>query len=156
MKKSIEGVRAWQLAAICASVLMMDHAAVAGTVLQPGPTAYPLYCQGRLHTSGTSTPFKWASKGAAAEAPGAGECAWADRGPRGSEIKSGNANVIKGSLSVCFGDFNNLKEGKYLELLVYKDSQSDDMDLQSVVGYVTPPFSVNSPLPQPPLCTQPK
>jgi hypothetical protein len=66
--------------------------------------AYPVYC----HAGGTmrteildqggsvevDTSFTWASAGAGAQPPAAGECAWADRGPRGDEIKSKNGNFL--------------------------------------------------------------
>ena len=62
------------------AVVCVCHLAVA-------QTSYPLYCQGPLTKSAptppptgpTTTPFIWASTGAGAQAPGAGECAWADR-----------------------------------------------------------------------------
>src|SRR5579863_6531406 len=61
--------------------------------------AYPLYCAGPLTASApsggeTTTPFQWASVGAGAANPAPGQCVWADRGPRGSEILPGGGNVI--------------------------------------------------------------
>src|SRR3974390_3475720 len=61
--------------------------------------AYPLYCQGPLTTGApsggeTTTPFQWASVGAGAANPAPGQCVWADRGPRGSEILPGGGDVI--------------------------------------------------------------
>ncbi len=49
--------------------------------------------------------------------PGPGECAWADRAPSGTEIMSGNSNVISGSLHKVA----NLAAGKYAKIGVYKD-----------------------------------
>jgi subtilase family serine protease len=104
---------------------------------------FPLYCQGPLVTKSGSTPFKWASKGAGAVAPGPGECAWADRGPRGTEIKSGDGNVIAGDL----GEVKSLPAGKFAEIGVFNDPHTHDMDLTQVVGFVTPAFSSKPELP---------
>src|SRR5947209_9344538 len=61
--------------------------------------AYPLYCAGPLATGApsggeTTTPFQWASVGAGTANPAPGQCVWADRAPRGSEILPGGGNVI--------------------------------------------------------------
>jgi subtilase family serine protease len=108
-----------------------------------GVQSYPLYCKGPLVTTGTSTPFKWASQGAGAASPGAGECAWADRGPQGTEIQSGNSNVIEGALK----QVANLPAGKYAEIGVYNDPTGNHMVVTQIVGLVTPPFSANPVLP---------
>jgi len=109
--------------------------------------SYPLYCQGPLKTSTALTPltsYKWASEGAGAKAPGPGECAWADRGPRGIEIKSGDSNEIMGYLN----QFANLPAGKYMEIGVYRDPDfGNDMMVTKIVGFVTPPFSAKPVLP---------
>jgi subtilase family serine protease len=104
---------------------------------------FPLYCQGPLDTKSGSTPFKWASKGAGAAAPGPGECAWADRGPRGTEIKSGDSNLIAGDL----GEVKSLPAGKFAEIGVFNDPHTHDMDLTQVVGFVKAPFSSKPELP---------
>ena len=104
---------------------------------------FPLYCQGPLDTKSGSTPFKWASKGAGAAPPGPGECAWADRGPRGTEIKSGDGNVIAGDL----GEVKSLAAGKFAEIGVFNDPHTHDMDLTQIVGFVKPPFSSKPELP---------
>lgn len=99
--------------------------------IEPTRPSYPLYCHGPLTTSsgGTpTTPFKWASKGAGAAAPGAGECVWADRGPIPIEVKSGG-NAILGFLN----ELANLPAGKYSEIGVYRDPR--------------PPFSAQPVLP---------
>ncbi len=106
-----------------------------------GVQAYPLYCRGPLVTTGDSTPFKWASEGAGAQNPGPGECAWADRAPRGSEIKSGDSNTISGYL----GSFANLPSGEYLEVGVFNNG--DVLVATQVVGNVKPPFSSSPTLP---------
>jgi hypothetical protein len=115
--------------------------------IEPGVPSYPLYCQGPLVTSSAPvplTPFKWSSHSASAASPGPGECAWADRGPGGTEIKSGNSNVIYGYLN----QVANLRAGKYAEIGVYNDaSVGNDMVVTQVVGLVTPPFSSSSTLP---------
>jgi len=111
-----------------------------------GVQPYPLYCQGPLTTSSASPPltsFKWASQGAATASPGPGECAWADRAPRGTEIKSGNSNVISGTL----GQVANLRAGKFAEIGAYDDPTSHDMVVTQVVGVVSPPFSSSYELP---------
>jgi hypothetical protein len=103
-------------------------------------SSFPLYCHGPLKTTGAPgalTEFKWATKGADAQAPGEGECAWADRAPRGSEIKSGDTNTIWGYLN----QLTNLPKGKYGEIEVYRDPNHDnDLVLTQIVGFVSPPF----------------
>ena len=115
--------------------------------IEPRQPSYPLYCQGPLSTSPAPTPltqFKWASQGAGAKSPGPGECAWADRGPRGTEIKAGNTNVISGYLN----QVANLPAGKYMEIGVYRDASADnDMVVTQIVGLVSPPFSSSPTLP---------
>ncbi len=115
--------------------------------MEASQPSYPLYCQGPLKTSTAPTPltqYKWASEGAGARAPDPGECAWADRGPRGTEIKSGDSNEIMGYLN----QLANLPAGKYMEIGVYRDSNYDnDMMVTKIVGFVTPPFSSKPVLP---------
>jgi hypothetical protein len=115
--------------------------------MEPAQPSYPLYCQGPLTTSAglsPSTSYKWASKGAGAAAPGPGECAWADRGPRPIEIKPGNSNNIDGFLN----EIANLPKGKYGEVGVYRDSNfANDMVVTQIVGFVNPPFSGKPALP---------
>jgi subtilase family serine protease len=109
-----------------------------------GVASFPLYCQGPLVTSSGLTPFKWASTGAGTKSPGPGECAWADRAPRGTEIKAGDGNVISGQLS----EVANLKSGEYAEIGVFNDSKDgNDMVVTQVVGLVKPPFSSSPTLP---------
>jgi len=108
-----------------------------------GVQAFPLYCQGPLTTTSGLTPFKWASQGAGAASPGPGECAWADRAPTGTEIKSGDSNVISGTLN----SVANLAAGKFGEIGVYNDPTTHDMIVTQVVGKVTPPFSSKPALP---------
>jgi subtilase family serine protease len=108
--------------------------------------AYPLYCQGPLVTKSGSNPttsFKWASKGAGAASPGPGECAWADRGPRGTEIKAGDSNTIAGDLAAVA----SLPAGKFAAIGVYNDPHTHDMDATQIVGFVKPPFSPTPSLP---------
>src|SRR5262252_6322533 len=81
-----------------ALLLAVDAGAAAAQSPQFVP-AYPFYCAGPLTTGApsggeTTTPFQWASTGAGAANPAPGQCAWADRAPRGSEIQSGGGNVI--------------------------------------------------------------
>lgn len=101
-----------------------------------GIQAYPLYCQGPLSTSSNLTPFKWAAQGAGAASPGPGECAWADRAPAGTEVKSGDTNTISGDLH----QVASLPAGKYAEIGVYNDPTTHDMVVTQIVGLVTPPF----------------
>jgi hypothetical protein len=139
------------LAAVCAGVVGIYQQAAAQTET-PAPPSFPLYCQGPLRTiSGspaltayTLTPFKWSGKGAGAETPGIGECAWADRGPRGTEIRPGDGNVICGAL----GQVADLQAGKYAEIGVYRNASADDcLAVTKVVGFVRPPFSASPVLP---------
>jgi subtilase family serine protease len=103
-----------------------------------GWPSYPLYCQGPLTTTYDATPFIWAGTGAGASPPPPGHCAWADRGPRGTEIKSGNSNVIVGQL----GNLANLPAGKYGWVAVYRAPKSEnDLVVTEVGTFVSPPFS---------------
>jgi hypothetical protein len=112
--------------------------------IEPGQPYYGFYCQGPLKTSPAPTPltpFKWASKGAGAAAPGPGECAWADRAPRGTEIKEGGGNVISGYLN----QQANLPVGTFMELGVYNDPAArNDMVVYKAPKLVTPPFPSTS------------
>jgi hypothetical protein len=117
--------------------------------VEPTQTSYAFYCKGPLSTGPASAPatnFKWASKGAGISPPAAGQCAWADRGPSGAEIKTGNGNTLFGYLN----QFANLPAGKYMKLGVYRDSAlSNDMVVRDRPISVTPPFSTsNAPPPQ--------
>jgi hypothetical protein len=125
--------------------------------------SFPLYCAGPLNTGGNTTPFTWANQGAGAAAPAAGHCAWADRGPEGTEIQAGG-NVIIGiiDITVRSGDtckkerVTKIEEGKWLEIGVFRDvSQSNHLVLTQVVGFVTPvsgKFDSDVKLPPPVLC----
>jgi subtilase family serine protease len=108
-----------------------------------GIQAYPLYCQGPLSTSSNLTPFKWAAQGAGAASPGPGECAWADRAPSGTEVKSGDTNTISGDLH----QVASLPAGKYAEIGVYNDPTTHDMVVTQIVGLITPPLSSKPTLP---------
>ncbi len=82
------------------------------TAAQAQTASFPLYCHGDGHmkteilTNGANaevdTTFTWAAKAAGAHVPERGECAWADRGPRGTEIKANNSNFICDSRSAPF------------------------------------------------------
>jgi tyrosinase len=105
--------------------------------------AYPLYCVGPLTTGTpfggqTTTPFQWASVGAGTANPAPGQCAWADRGPRGSEIQSGGGNVI------CdfSGAMQSVPAGTFVEIGVARDPLVNNcMHLARYIGAVSPPFS---------------
>ena len=96
-------------------------------VAQP---SYPLYCQGPLTTSAptppptgpTTTPFIWASTGAGAQAPGPGQCSWADRAAGGAELVNGNGNVICDNV----GLIASVPAGQYWEIGVYRDQTSNN------------------------------
>jgi hypothetical protein len=111
--------------------------------------AYPLYCQGPLATGSpsggeTTTPFIWASTGAGAANPGPGQCVWADRAARGSEIQPGGGNVI------CdfSGAMHSLPAGTFVEVGVARDPLVNNcMHLARYIGTVTPPFSAVPALP---------
>jgi hypothetical protein len=115
--------------------------------------SFPLYCKGPLHTSPkvlanghSSTHFKWSSQGAGAKSPGRAECAWADRGPRGTEIRKGDGNVIC-DFSDLLG-LGGLSAGKYWEIGVFRDPSHDNcMHATQFVGIVKPPFSPDPVLP---------
>ena len=105
--------------------------------------AYPLYCQGPLTTGApsggeTTTPFQWASVGAGAANPAPGQCVWADRGPRGSEIQSGNSNVICDWSSAM----QSVPARTFVEVGVARDPiVGNCMHLFRYIGTVSPPFS---------------
>jgi Peptidase A4 family len=115
--------------------------------IEPGQPSFPFYCQGPLTQSPAPTPqtrFVWSPTSASAKAPGEGQCAWADRTPRGTEIKSGGGNVISGYLN----QFASLTKGQFVELAVYNDPAADnDMVVTQVIGTVTPPFPASVTLP---------
>src|SRR5258706_12397744 len=84
--------------------------------------AYPLYCQGPLTTGTpvgreTTTPFIWAAIGAGAANPGPGQCVWADRAARGSEIQPGEGNVICDFSSAM----RSVPPGTFVEVGVARD-----------------------------------
>ena len=136
-------VRKMLLMALCVSPA---HLVLAQPTAWSGVSSYPLYCQGPLVTTSGTTPmtaFKWSSQGAGVASPGPGECAWADRGPRGTEIQSDGGNVILGSLN----QVANLPAGQYAEIGVHHDQKSNEMVVTNVVGLVTPPFSSSATLP---------
>jgi hypothetical protein len=105
--------------------------------------AFPLYCAGPLTTGApsggeTTTPFHWASVGAGAANPAPGQCVWADRGPRGSEIQPGGGNVI------CdfSGVMQSVPAGVFVEVGVARDPLVNNcMHLARLIGPVSPPFS---------------
>src|SRR6516165_7712467 len=105
--------------------------------------AYPLYCQGPLTMGApsggeTTTPFQWASVGAGAANPAPGQCVWADRGPRGSEIQPGDGNVICDWSSAM----QSVPAGTFVEVGVARDSLVNNcMHLVRYLGPVSPPFS---------------
>ncbi len=111
--------------------------------------AYPLYCQGPLTTGApsggkTTTPFTWAATGAGAAPPGAGQCVWADRPARGSEIQPGGGNVI------CdfSGAMRSVPAHNFVEVGVARDPLvSNCMHLARYIGTVSPPFSAAPALP---------
>ena len=147
MQKIISGAYVLLLALLSVTVLGGYRHALAQT-----PPSYPLYCKGPLRTSsggpfGEMTSFTWAIKGAGAQSPGSGQCAWADRGPRGSEYKPGNKNIICGEL----GPVANLAPGKYAEIGVFRNPNANNcFEVTQVVGMVPgPPFSSAPVLPQP-------
>lgn len=115
--------------------------------IEPAQPSFEFYCQGPLQTStgGTPlTPFVWAAKPAGEAAPGPGQCAWADRLPRGTEIKTGNRNTLSGYLN----QYANLTAEKFAHLAVYRDpAAGNDMVITQVLAAVSPPFSSNPFLP---------
>lgn len=105
--------------------------------------AFPLYCQGPLTTGApagreTTTPFVWASSGAGAAVPKPGQCSWADRAARGSEIQSGGGNVICDFSSAM----KSVPANTFVEIGVARDPQVNNcMHLARYIGSVNPPFS---------------
>ena len=137
----------------CGGILVL----CSGAEAQP---SYPLYCRGPLTTQDpahpgklqgpTTTKFTWAVAGAGKSPPGAGECAWADRAPRGSEIQAGHGNVL---CDVDYSDttIQNLPANQFWEVGVYRDETAHNcLRVTQYVGIVTPPFSANPVLPPQP------
>ncbi|MGC1550075.1 MAG: tyrosinase family protein [Rhodanobacter sp.] len=127
-------------------------AVIANPAFAQGPQfvpAYPLYCQGPLTTGApsgreTTTPFIWASTGAGAANPKPGQCTWADRAARGSEINPGGGNVICDFSSAM----KSVPAGKFVEVGVARDPQVNNcMHLARYIGTVSPPFSAVPALP---------
>src|SRR5262249_33690807 len=88
------------------------------------------------------TPFKWAKEAAGKTNPGAGECAWIDRLPEPTEVKTGRDNAIHGNL----GPFDNLPVGTFGKICVTKEN--NDIVVRGVVRgsgqnapFVLPPFN---------------
>ena len=132
------------------SALLLAAGTVPATAQSPQLVpAFPLYCHGPLTTSSpsggkTTTPFIWASTGAGAANPGPGQCAWADRGPRGIEIQPGGGNVI------CdwSGAMKSVPAGTFVEIGVARDPLDNNcMHLVRYLGIVSPPFSAVPALP---------
>ena len=104
--------------------------------------AYPLYCQGPLTTGApsggeTTTPFQWASVGAGAASPAPGQCVWADRGPRGTEIQAGGNTICDWSSAM-----QSVPAGTFVEVGVARDPiVGNCMHLFRYIGTVSPPFS---------------
>lgn len=111
--------------------------------------AFPLYCQGPLTTGApsggeTTTPFIWAATGAGAAPPGPGQCVWADRPARGSEIQPGGGNVICDFSSAM----KSVPTGTFVEVGVARDPLVNNcMHLARYIGTVSPPFSAIPALP---------
>jgi subtilase family serine protease len=108
-----------------------------------GVQSYPLYCQGPLSQSNNQTSFKWAPEAAGSQAPGPGECAWADRTPSGSEILPGNKGLIAGDMH----QVANLGKSKFAEIGVFGLPNGSGLSVTQVVGIVNPPFSSSPVLP---------
>ena len=98
----------------------------------------PLSPQGPLNTAGAPVPtpttvFRWASAGHHDQPAGPGECAWADRAPRGTEIRKGDTGIIFGYLN----QVANLPAGRFAEIGVYRDPVFDnDLNVTQIVGFV--------------------
>jgi hypothetical protein len=111
--------------------------------------AFPLYCQGPLTTGApsggqTTSPFIWAGTGAGAAPPGPGQCVWADRPARGSEIQPGGSNVICDFSSAM----KSVPAGTFVEVGVARDPLVNNcMHLARYIGTVSPPFSAVPALP---------
>jgi hypothetical protein len=138
--------RALLCAVVCAGVFSMSEGALAST-------PYPLFCQGPFDLTGVppkQVPLNWSLKGAGAAPPAAGHCAWADRGPRGSEIQTGGSRnpatvfcPFTGFIAFAF----LVTAGQYSEFCVFRDpSQHNCMQLYTgangqAASSVNPPFS---------------
>jgi hypothetical protein len=105
--------------------------------------AFPLYCAGPLITGAasggeTTTPFQWASVGAGVANPAPGQCVWADRAPRGSEILAGGGNVICDFSSAM----KSVATGTFIEIGVARDPLVNNcLHLARYLGPASPPFS---------------
>src|SRR4051812_47058382 len=78
-----------------ASMLCLGSVWAANSPARAEEASVPLYCHGPLNTYRAEggkviwTPFKWAKEAASKANPGPGECAFADRTPQESEIRTG-------------------------------------------------------------------
>jgi hypothetical protein len=142
------------LAVVCASTFGMHHGAMA--------QGFPLTCQGPFNPGFVFTvPFNWSSEGTATREPGQGECAWADRGPRGAEIQTkppappGNVLCLPGPSSTGFSFFN-IKAGEFYVFCAFTNPQevAGHFSCLNVGNTVLAPQSMKPPLPSKPICPQ--
>jgi hypothetical protein len=117
--------------------------------------AFPLICQGtmNLEVSGAND-FTWSMVAASTTPPGQQQCAWLDRAPRGSELMTGptppgggKAAIINRLVSQarCPGLVNAenlipLQANEFMEVMVDQNPTTHNMEVQSWVGLVSPPF----------------
>jgi hypothetical protein len=159
MKRSI-------LAGALLAVCVLD-VAPSGAVAQSTPPSYPLYCKGSLTAVSTQPPnsllitttikFTWSSKAASVRAPGQGRCAWADRGPRGTELGINTLHGVNNIPSnIGQNSLTSVSKGEYVEYGVYRDPENRYMVVTQIVGLAHPPFSSNLSLPPVPAPPPPK
>jgi hypothetical protein len=155
-----------KLLSACGIVVALASASFVVATPEPAvaaqPPSYPLYCQGPLQITRWPWYYTWAPTAAGVAPPGPGQCAWADRTPRGDELMpafgGGYYNLVCGALTAGIYepqpsgvDYSVIKQGQYMEIGVYYNDPPEHfercMAWTTVVGFVTPPFSASPTLP---------
>ena len=135
---------------LSASLLLLS-AIVSAVLTGPAaadPPSYPLYCRGPLTSTNGEMSFTWADSAAGAKGPSAGQCAWADRAARGSELPSDRHGDRRNTICGDLDQLAKLATGQFMEIGVYRDDAHNNcMRVTQRVGTVQPPFSDSPTLP---------
>jgi hypothetical protein len=112
------------------------------------PPSYPLYCRGPLTSTNGEMSFIWATSAAGAKGPPAGQCTWADRAARGSELDNDRRGKRRNTICGDLGQLAKLGAAQFMEIGVYRDDAHNNcMRVTQRVGIVQPPFSDSPTLP---------
>jgi hypothetical protein len=129
--------------ALAAGVALAAQFAAASS--HAAPQSYPLYCRAGMKSI-IAYPeflgvFHWAKNPAGVTPPSPYTCAWADRLPRGAEIRPGDTEALYSS---TFLPLQTVSLNQYVKICVYRDPATDRL-VASPAGpgavLVAPPFS---------------